>query len=263
MRNDPSLDFVVINAIIKLIFPFMNLTSFTRVRGALVCTVMMLGLAVAQSALGQDSFDFRAGDMLILQAKEIQTALGVTAAQRSKMNGFAEATRAKMEAYKKELIKAKKKQADPNRVAGFELDLKKQVFGTLTPAQLKRLREISLQHDGVGALGDDGVAKKVGLSADQLKKVRAIIIADRKQLSELQEKADGPIVNRYKNVKPKDDADRKALGAKFRQELSAAGAKFEPQVKAVILGDRKKLMDVLTPAQRATWQSLLGKPFKA
>lgn len=46
---------------------------------------------------------------------------------------------------------------------------------SITPSQEKRLVELWIQRDGVFALGDAGVAKTLDLTADQKKKVKAIL----------------------------------------------------------------------------------------
>jgi hypothetical protein len=239
-----------------------SLSFLVRLNLGRVVIAAILVAVVIPFASAQDPFDYHTADLLILQSKDIQSALGVNASQRDKMNTFAEANRSKLLAYKQELIKEKKAQPDNKKLMSYVEGLKRQVFGVLTPAQLKRLREISLQHDGLAALGDDEVAKKVGLSAGQLKQIREIIVVDRKQLGAYQEKAEKPVFDKYKGIKPKNEADAKALKQKFDQDMAQAAEKYKPMVRDVVMSDRKRLMAVLTPAQRATWQALLGKPFK-
>jgi hypothetical protein len=220
-------------------------------------------LGTSQIAIAQNAFDLHAADMTILQAKSIQNAIGITTAERNRMNVFAIGYGSRIQAYKKELIKEHKTKFDPSRVESLQAELKRQVFAELTPAQLKRLREISLQHDGIAALGDDVVAKKVGLSPSQLDKVRKLIVNDRTDLGALERQVANPIVTKYRKLKPKTPAAQKGVVAKFRAEMSSAELRIRPRVNAIVIRDHAKIMAVLSPAQRSAWNSLLGKPFKS
>ena len=225
----------------------------------------VIGLLAATCVMGvvaraQDAFDMHSADMIILQSKGIQKAIGLSEAQRSRMNSFAATYKSQLTAYQNELQKSKK-QPDGARLRNYELNLRSHVFAQLTPGQLRRLREISLQHDGLAALGDDVVAKRVGLNSAQIEKVRSIIVADRKQMAAYQQAAAGPIIAKYQKFKPKSQAEGKALGAKFTQEMRQAAARYAPKIKATVASDRARIMSLLSAKQRATWTALLGKPF--
>ena len=94
----------------------------------------------------------------------------------------------------------------------------------LSDEQSSRLRELSLQRAGLRALAQSEVAEKLGLSADQSAKIEAAIEAGRPQRG-----AGG--------------FDREAF-MKLREEMT------------------EKIMDVLTNAQEAKWEAMLGEPFE-
>jgi hypothetical protein len=209
-----------------------------------------------------DSFDFYASNIDILQAKKIQKEIGVTQAQRAKMNVYAGTYTSRMTSYQKQLNKEKNTGPDKNKILGWRMDLKRGVFSELTAAQLKRLREITLQTQGVAALSDQRVAGRVGLSESQVTKIRDYLQSDDRELEKLQEMAIGPIVAKYRALKPKDDADRKRLSEQYNAEAKAAGTKYQPRVTALLFNTKNKIESVLTSGQKSKWNALLGSPFK-
>jgi len=95
----------------------------------------------------------------------------------------------------------------------------------LNETQRKRLRELELQWQGPFALMDPEVAKQVGLTEEQQAKIRGII------------------QEAFQSV-------RGQPGERM-QEFQKAREQAE-----------KKILEVLTPAQREKWQQMLGKPFE-
>lgn len=234
-------------------------------------TVAALGCLVAssfgqQSAMSvMDRFQFHAADLQLLEAKPVQAELKITTAQRNAMNAFAEKHRAKLmaldELYKKQKKTAEDAQKDPKIVAYF-LELKTNVMLQLTKAQLKRLAEISLQRVSLSAITDDMVAQKIGMSKDQLTKFRNAFQDGGEQFAAAQRAAAAPILNKYKDKKPKDQKEAEALRKQFDAEMDAAMQKAAPQLNAIKAAAEKKLRAMITPAQWAKWTALLGKPFK-
>ncbi|HWP30549.1 MAG TPA: hypothetical protein VNK96_02315 [Fimbriimonadales bacterium] len=103
----------------------------------------------------------------------------------------------------------------------------------LTPQQIKRLEEISLQLEGPRALLRPEIADKVGLSPQQREKIREI----------------------YRNVgrptTPRDVPQGPEGREQLRERMKAQRKELE-----------EKLLGVLTPEQRTRWQALLGRPFE-
>ncbi len=224
-------------------------------------------LASASLGLAQAvSFDSYASNLALLQDKQIQTELGVTEAQRKTLNTHAEwyngqtalvqksAASAKTQAQQKELSK---------KLEGLMAQMKTRCLKVLTPGQTKRLRELSLQLQGPAVLLDDRVAKEVGASADQLKKMRALYEGNIKKVSALQEKTFRPIAEKYdKQAKGKTGAALTKIQEAMNKEMGAAQVKVQPQVQALAADTRNGILKLLTPAQRTKMQTLMGKPYK-
>src|SRR4051812_29884919 len=110
---------------------------------------------------GMDQFDLHVSSLRILQDRSVQAELGVTTAQRAKMDKFADGYNSDLNAYLAELKKQNKadEQLPDETMSMMLARLKQSVMAVLTPSQLKRLREISLQAYGLNGLMDDTVAK--------------------------------------------------------------------------------------------------------
>jgi hypothetical protein len=114
---------------------------------------------------------------------------------------------------------------DPEVMTGVLNDhyarLEKQILSHLRPDQVRRLRQINLQVDGVAALLDRRVIRELGLSADQEDRIDPLV---RKRIS---------------GVIPADDTARAA------EKADALLA---------------EALRILTPAQRQKWAALIGQP---
>lgn len=232
----------------------------------IVLVATVAALAQAQKA---DPFDVQIASVIMLQDKGIQKELKVTEKQRDSMNRFAEQHRGAMTNYQKEL---ERKQKDPNkplpvdanRVDGMFLAMKRSVLSVLTPPQLKRLREISLQQLDFVALVDDVVAKRVGIPDAQLKKLKAIYEKGIKEVDELAKTAKAQLDVQTADLqrqKPKTDAEAQRLNAEFERRAQALQKKLEPEINRIRAAGKKAILAQLTVAQKAAWQALLGKPF--
>lgn len=214
-----------------------------------------LALFVACLAFGPamaDEFDRHVADLFILQAKPIQHELGITEAQRARMNQAAAADEKRKEAYHKELEKTKS-QPSKSRVFALYRQLKTEVFNQLSEAQLRRLREISLQHIGVVALGDPVVGKRLGLSSAQVQRIQGMVKNDAQTLSKTERQLREPVVARFKGKAQTEENRRK-----FEQEVYNAVA---PRLKEMEVKDHDQILSVLTPAQKSAWKALQGRPF--
>jgi Spy/CpxP family protein refolding chaperone len=99
----------------------------------------------------------------------------------------------------------------------------------LTADQYKRLKEISIQAAGAGALSDPAVAKELGLTEEQTKKIAAI----REEYAEKQ---------------------RGLFGQGGGQDAFA-------RIRELREEEAKKVTEVLTPQQQEKFTALKGKPF--
>lgn len=216
---------------------------------------------VAAAHAEPDAFDFRVADVGLLQVKQVQTDIGITAAQRAKMNKAADAHRARLIAYQKEL-QSTGGRPDQGRVTGFLRTLKTEVLANLSASQLRRLRELTLQRLGTAALVDDAVSLRVGLSREQVAKLRETFQNGRGKFVMLQQKTAEPILAPYRKSNPKTDAEKAALRKELSGKLKAAGDKLKPQLLAIGKETDAAMLKILTPKQKATWAALKGKPFK-
>jgi hypothetical protein len=121
----------------------------------------------------------------------------------------------------------------------------KQIDDLLDADQRKRLEQITLQVEGPLAVARPEVAKKINLSAVQLKQVRSIGAEMRNQLAELGPPSSAPT----EKAAPGGDtgaADKSPDPAQIEQVREAAGA---------------RVLKVLKPAQKDTYNQLLGPTF--
>lgn len=235
----------------------------------------LLCLAVAAASLSvavaQTAFDRYVADIRILQDQRIQKELGITAAQKSRMNKAADAHRSELQkidaAFRKEAEAAQKAKKpwrpDMTRLNPANARLKAAVLKELTAKQIVRLRELSLQVAGPSALMDSQVAKQTGLSDAQVKRLRDTFTAGARQAQQLERSTAEPIFKPYQNRKPKDEAEAKKWQQEINTKLQAAMKRVRPQMERIQRETRTKMEAILTAAQRSKFKSLQGKPFNA
>lgn len=223
----------------------------------------LLGLLAVSLALA-DNFDRTIAGLPLLQDPKVQAELKITEAQRKKMNTHAEAFNKKSAAYQKELeaqeAKTKKPaEPDPKRIDAMMSELKTKVLNELSAVQLKRLRELSLQAVGVTALGDDLVAARIGLTADQKTKVRGVVKAGLDAANKLLGQADA---NARKGIAdPKTEAEFKKAEATYNTRMEAEQKKIQPQLQKIREDTIKKALAILNAKQNEAWKALQGKPY--
>ncbi len=105
---------------------------------------------------------------------------------------------------------------------------------------------------------DAVVARRVGMSDPQLKSFRAAYGAGQQQIYAVERAAAAPILNKYKGMKPKDQAERDRITKQVTAELKAASAKIRPRIIAIIKSTEKKLQGIMTAPQRKTFLALQG-----
>jgi len=211
-----------------------------------------------------DPFYFHAADLGILQAKAVQKEIGITEAQRAKLNTFAARHTDHLKALAAEYKAAGKKEQDATkdpRLIGYFLELKKNVMAQLSAAQLKRLGELSLQHLGLASLTDDQVGARVGLSAKQIESLRNYFEAGSKAYGEAEKAAASPVIAKYKDKHVNDQKAAEALQKQFDAEMGAAMRAAAPKLIALKSDTEKKMRAVMTAKQQADYKALLGKPF--
>jgi serine/threonine protein kinase len=107
----------------------------------------------------------------------------------------------------------------------------KALAAILTPAQLRRLKQIALQQRGTQALDETDVAAKLALTADQKTRIQALRDEGLHAMTEGPRQDRGPGEGDWNAER----IDRSTL---------------------------EKVVAVLTPAQRTAWKELVGEPFQ-
>lgn len=231
----------------------------------IVVVAALTGGASAQSKI--DPFDLHVASLRVLESRAVQKEIGISTAQRGMMDNFANKYNADLKKYVEGLRKSGK---DPSTLKGPDAGmlkllatLKRNVMGVLSAGQLKRLREISLQVFGLNGLLDDVVATKVGLSKEQLAKMRTTFEAGSKKANDMIAGAIVPVNNQFKNAKPKTDAEKKQTLTAYEGKRKEALDKIKGPVDQIRKDTRGKILAILTPTQKSTYLALQGKAFKA
>jgi hypothetical protein len=214
-------------------------------------------LLIASAIAFGDDFDRHVADVVILQIKPVQKELGITDTQRAKMNRAADEHRAELAAYEKQL-EASKGKPESSRLLSYFKQLRDSVLNDLSATQIRRLRELTLQHIGLVGLADQVVAKRVGLSDSQLKTVRQDIVRGQNAVKALSEATEKPLAAKYRSMKATSQADHAKLVQQFNQQLESV---LRPKIAAMEQKDKVQILAILTAKQRAIWKSLQGKPY--
>lgn len=219
-------------------------------------------MAVA-TALAADEFDMYVADVAILQAKAIQVELGITDAVRAALNKHATWLDAQGANIDRLVKRGTVTPAEGNRrMSGYLVTLKSRVVGELTAVQVRRLREITLQRDGLVPLMDKRVSDKIGMTAAQLKKIRDAYVANEKKAKVIQQTAFAPIFEKYGKMKPKSDVEKKQIEGQANKELDAEKKRIQPQLAQLGKDFEALVASTLTQGQKDAFKKLKGKPFK-
>jgi hypothetical protein len=178
----------------------------------------------------------------LLRSKEVREELKITDAQDAAIQKLAEANRRK----RPEGVNFRE-MSEADRTAFFEkmqkeqaenaAKMKEQLEEVLLPEQIERAQQISLQVQGVRALNQADVAKKLGITAEQkaeLKKVQESLQSDMRE--------------------------------KMREMFTGGGGGDREGMREKMLELRKemeaKVLAVLTEDQRSEFEKMKGKPFE-
>ncbi len=224
--------------------------------------LLSVGTALAQ---GDAAFYRHVADIEILQAKSVQADLKVTEAQRAKLNAHADwynkGTEAALKAAGEKPSEAQQRDARA-KLGALQRQLRDRVLGELTSTQLRRLSQISLQRLGILAVLDETIAARIGLSAAQRKTIGDSWNETGQKVAALERRTREPIYNRYKDRKPKDEADAKRLQGAYDKEMSEVTTKNKPEVDRLKAGFEGVVSRTLTAGQKKTWEDLKGPAFK-
>lgn len=128
-----------------------------------------------------------------------------------------------------------------------------QVMDWLSPTQKRRLEQIELQRGSPFIFEDWRFARRVGLSRQQHRRLQPIFDKAARRSFKEQDRLFKSNLSWYGRV------DRKRYAAKYvayEREFERIGNRRKTTVEAALARS-------LTPTQKAKWQTLLGKPFRA
>lgn len=227
------------------------------------CALLLPALFAAGAAQAQvtNSFDVHVGDVALLQDRHIQTDVGITAAQRTKMQAAANAHSQRLQEYQKQLQALGQTNPDRAKLIGFLNTLKKDVFAVLTPAQGHRLTQLTLQRIGPIALTDPIVGKQVGLTDAEKKRMVDAFNAGKAKFNTAQQAARTaamPIAAQYKGKQMTPALQKEAEG-----KMEPIKSRLMTQANTISKQTDAAMLAVLTPAERAKWTALKGKTFVA
>lgn len=229
--------------------------------------LLLIGVALMGAAIGSaQSFEEKIANVALLQNKDIQDELGITESLRNKLNTYADEFNAKANKAQEDFQKKNPNAtaASPElikQIEGYQKTMEKNVLGALSKAQLKRLSEITLQASGFPAMMDPNVAKQIGLTDAQVKKLRDAFQVSEQNIQRLVEKEQNKIRDKY-NKQYKTEEESKAAQESVNRESAEAMKRIEPEIvkqRNAWLATFKKTVKAI---QINRFEALLGKPFK-
>ena len=190
---------------------------------ALVAAAAPVAWAQARGERGRGGGNWP-GLVIIAGEKSVQEDLKVTDEQAKTIAGIAEKQREAMRGLGRDAS-----QEDRQKVREQATANEKTLSETLQPEQLKRLKQIALQQQGLAAAERPEIAESLQLTSEQKDKIRDVLQESRGKMRELFQGGN-------------------------REE---AMAKVAEQRKA----NNEKLLALLTDEQKTKWKELTGEPF--
>lgn len=196
-------------------------------RCATVTSVLAMLTAVAWTQQPSGRFQRGPSAAMLLRQESVQKELKLSNDQLKKVEELSEKMRGKMQD-----VFALEEPERGKRLQALNQENDKALAAILTPEQAKRLKQIVYQQQGTAALATQDVAKELGLSDEQRKRIADISAETGRKTREL--------------VQPGTPPDQ------------ATSAKMEALRKA----GSDQILAVLTDAQKRAWTDLQGDPFK-
>jgi hypothetical protein len=222
----------------------------------LIPALLVLSVGVFAHAQ-RDPFDEYVASLDVLQIKAVQAELRVSDAQRTRMNGHADDFNRQAARIQTDVPESQRAEM----IERAEAALKGKVLAELTDGQVKRLAQISLQKLGVIAILDPKVASRVGLSGAQSDKIAEAWNALGRAVGAELERVRRPVFERYRDRKPKDEAERRTIQDAFEKEIAEADKSVKPQLDKHRAAFEKAVADTLTTGQMKAWDDLKGPAF--
>lgn len=225
----------------------------------------LCGVALAQSSMNE--FDAYVADVRILQQPAVQNELGITEAQRRNMNKHAEWFDQVQQDLNAELTSngapetqqevAALSQEFGEKLAPKIQEMERRVLGELTPGQLKRLREISLQAAGYAALADERVCDHIGLSEAKVQAIQTAFNEMQRKVGELRQGVAATMRQAYPEPPQTEEKAKE-----FRERQQKEMEKIQPQISAAGEAYIKVVEEQLSTIERAAFEALLGEKFE-
>jgi hypothetical protein len=164
---------------------------------------------------------------VLLTAEPVQEELKLSAEQSRKVKDVVEKDRQTQEA-----IELGPPDDGDKRWQELLADSEKAVAAILTPAQLKRFKQIRLQHSGALALAEPKLASELKLTEEQQKAIKAI--AENRSA-------------KFKSAVADSSLTPREIGAKLAEYTKAAD---------------EEILKRLTADQKAKWEEMIGERFR-
>jgi hypothetical protein len=195
-------------------------------QGLLAAAVLILVAAEAHAQRGGRGFgQLGGGSLMLLNQKSVQQELRLSDQQTKKVDGLIDEQRSAF-AELRDLDQQERREKLAERLKAQDTA----IAGLLDTDQAKRLKQITWQQRGGGALGESEVAEALGLSSEQ-----------KDQLMTLQRGAASEMRNLFQG-----GGDREESRKKLQEARAAAN---------------EKALGLLTSEQKEKWKALLGEPF--
>lgn len=228
----------------------------------ILVSLVMAGASLA--AFAADDFDFKIANIDVLRDKNVQKDVGISDAQRAKMNTYASSYETTMKNKVAEYQKAKKTPDQAFATFGQTqmTSLRTNVLNVLSASQLTRLREITLQAAGPRALMDKIVATKCGMSATEYNSLISAIRTGDQKISTIKSQVAAKVREKYKNEKkPTNQKEMDALNARVNKDLNAEMKKHEAEMKQIITTSEQKTNSIVKQSYKDALKKLCGRPF--
>lgn len=167
----------------------------------------------------------------LLRSPQVQQELKLTDEQKQKLQEVGEQIREKMRGVMQKLRDLPPEERR-KQLQALREEMEKQLTAVLKEPQMKRLKQIALQVEGYAALARPEIAKQIGLTKEQSRKVEEILRQAREKGREL-----------FQQRPP----DQQAIRQKMQEIRRWVDEQIQP---------------LLTDEQKKKWQELIGEPFK-
>ena len=189
-------------------------------------------IGIAAVSFGQTDFDRQIANQALLSMPAVKADIKLSAEQAKKIDAARKTAASALEKLRKANPPASSQQ-----LSAVGVTMRNEIFKALQPAQITRLREISLQTTGPMGVMNSAVQAKLALSKEQKGKLSNAMKSYTTKAMELARPKDPKA-----KPTPEDQKKRQAASEKLQQELAGA------------------IREILTAPQLNQYRALLGKP---